>query len=248
MYVNARLWIGHFDLWPEDGTIVFRHAMIFPGRRRQRLAMRSAAQSGAGSLRALLPGLPVRAVGRQDRRGCRRRRGAGVRGPGVSGAPSLLIGAGRMGGALLKGWIARKASARSSSSSPSRRRHCARWRRQKAITLVGAPSQVTARKLSACVVALKPQILKNEAPVLAAFAQARRADDLHRRGHPYQIAVQGLGRKGAHHPRHAQHARRHRPRHHRAVRRQRRHRGRQDARPTRCCRRWARPSGWRRKI
>ncbi|HEY0282129.1 MAG TPA: YbjN domain-containing protein [Rhizomicrobium sp.] len=30
MYVNARMWIGHFDLWPEDGTIVFRHAMIFP--------------------------------------------------------------------------------------------------------------------------------------------------------------------------------------------------------------------------
>ena len=30
MYVNARLWIGHFDLWQEDGTVVFRHAMIFP--------------------------------------------------------------------------------------------------------------------------------------------------------------------------------------------------------------------------
>jgi hypothetical protein len=30
MYINAKLWIGHFDLWPEDGTIVFRHAMIFP--------------------------------------------------------------------------------------------------------------------------------------------------------------------------------------------------------------------------
>jgi len=30
MYVNAKLWIGHFDLWPEDGTIVFRHSMIFP--------------------------------------------------------------------------------------------------------------------------------------------------------------------------------------------------------------------------
>jgi len=30
MYVNAKLWIGHFDLWPQDGTIVFRHAMIFP--------------------------------------------------------------------------------------------------------------------------------------------------------------------------------------------------------------------------
>ncbi len=31
MHVNARLWIGHFDLWPDDGTIVYRHAMIFPG-------------------------------------------------------------------------------------------------------------------------------------------------------------------------------------------------------------------------
>jgi hypothetical protein len=30
MYVNSRLWIGHFDLWPDDGTLVFRHAMIFP--------------------------------------------------------------------------------------------------------------------------------------------------------------------------------------------------------------------------
>lgn len=41
MYVNARLWIGHFDLWPEDGTIVYRHAMIFPD------AMVSAAQCEA---------------------------------------------------------------------------------------------------------------------------------------------------------------------------------------------------------
>jgi hypothetical protein len=30
MYVNAKLWLGHFDLWPEDGCLVFRHAMIFP--------------------------------------------------------------------------------------------------------------------------------------------------------------------------------------------------------------------------
>jgi hypothetical protein len=30
MYVNAKMWIGHFDLWREDGTLVFRHAMIFP--------------------------------------------------------------------------------------------------------------------------------------------------------------------------------------------------------------------------
>ena len=30
MHVNAKLWIGHFDLWPEDGAIIYRHAMIFP--------------------------------------------------------------------------------------------------------------------------------------------------------------------------------------------------------------------------
>jgi hypothetical protein len=30
MHVNAKLWIGHFDLWPDDRSLVFRHAMIFP--------------------------------------------------------------------------------------------------------------------------------------------------------------------------------------------------------------------------
>src|ERR1700691_321968 len=33
MYINAKLWIGHFDLWPEDGSLIFRHAMIFPETR-----------------------------------------------------------------------------------------------------------------------------------------------------------------------------------------------------------------------
>ena len=28
--VNERLWIGHFDLWSEDSTIVFRNAIILP--------------------------------------------------------------------------------------------------------------------------------------------------------------------------------------------------------------------------
>ncbi len=33
MYVNAKLWIGHFDLWEDDGTLIYRHAMIFPDAR-----------------------------------------------------------------------------------------------------------------------------------------------------------------------------------------------------------------------
>ena len=28
--VNERLWIGHFEIWHEDGTIVFRHALTLP--------------------------------------------------------------------------------------------------------------------------------------------------------------------------------------------------------------------------
>src|ERR1700757_1549015 len=30
MHVNAKLWIGHFDLLQDEGCLVFRHAMIFP--------------------------------------------------------------------------------------------------------------------------------------------------------------------------------------------------------------------------
>jgi hypothetical protein len=28
--INERLWIGHFDLWLEEGQPTFRHAMLFP--------------------------------------------------------------------------------------------------------------------------------------------------------------------------------------------------------------------------
>lgn len=83
----------------------------------------------------------------------------------------LLIGAGRMGGALLKGWVARKIGpviVVEPKPSPELRKLA----KQKKITLVDAPSQVKAKKLSACVVALKPQILKGEAPVLAEFARS----------------------------------------------------------------------------
>jgi pyrroline-5-carboxylate reductase len=76
-----------------------------------------------------------------------------------------------MGGALLKGWIGRKIGpviVVEPKPSPELRALA----KKKIITLVDAPSQVKAKKLSACVVALKPQILKGEAPVLAAFAQS----------------------------------------------------------------------------
>jgi len=33
MYINAKLWIGHFDLFSDEGALVFRHSMIFPDAR-----------------------------------------------------------------------------------------------------------------------------------------------------------------------------------------------------------------------
>ena len=31
--INEQLWIGHFDLFADEGALVFRHAMIFPDAR-----------------------------------------------------------------------------------------------------------------------------------------------------------------------------------------------------------------------
>jgi hypothetical protein len=30
MGINSQLWLGHFDLWTEDGIVLFRHVLIFP--------------------------------------------------------------------------------------------------------------------------------------------------------------------------------------------------------------------------
>lgn len=75
-----------------------------------------------------------------------------------------------MGGALLKGWIGRKIGP-VIVVEPKPSVELRGLAKKKILTLVDVPSQVKAKKLSACVVALKPQILKGEAPVLAAFAK-----------------------------------------------------------------------------
>jgi hypothetical protein len=36
--INQRVWMGHFELWPEDGEIVFRHSMALPHGERPTLA------------------------------------------------------------------------------------------------------------------------------------------------------------------------------------------------------------------
>ena len=29
--INEQMWIGHFDIWPKDGVIMFRHALLLTG-------------------------------------------------------------------------------------------------------------------------------------------------------------------------------------------------------------------------
>ncbi len=29
--INEQLWIGHFDIWPQDGLVMFRHAILLTG-------------------------------------------------------------------------------------------------------------------------------------------------------------------------------------------------------------------------
>ncbi len=36
--INQRVWLGHFELWEEDGEIIFRHAMALPASERPTLA------------------------------------------------------------------------------------------------------------------------------------------------------------------------------------------------------------------
>ena len=163
MYVNARLWIGHFDLWPEDGTIVFRHAMIFPGAEASAVAMRGAAQSRAGSLRTLLSGLPVRAVGRQD----------APKKPSPPRCWSARAGVSALASfsSAPAGWAAPCSRA---GSPAARFRHRGRAQavagtaragaNKKAITLVARADRRSGENFRVCLVAIKPQVLKDEAP------------------------------------------------------------------------------------
>ncbi len=29
--INEQLWIGHFDVWAQNGTVMFRHALVLAG-------------------------------------------------------------------------------------------------------------------------------------------------------------------------------------------------------------------------
>jgi pyrroline-5-carboxylate reductase len=75
-----------------------------------------------------------------------------------------------MGSALLKGWLAGGVKS-ITVVEPKPSADLRKLAKAGKIALFDAPSQVK-RKPSVCVVAIKPQVLKGEAPTLAGFAQA----------------------------------------------------------------------------
>jgi pyrroline-5-carboxylate reductase len=83
----------------------------------------------------------------------------------------LLVGAGRMGSALLKGWIANglgPVAVVETAPSPALRK----FAKANGIAIHKDVTDIDARALKTCVVALKPQILKTEAAKLAGIAQS----------------------------------------------------------------------------
>ena len=69
--INEQLWLGHFETWSSNGTLLFRHGALLGAQGSLTLDQAQLLiESAIGRVRALLPGLPVRPVGRQvtDRR------------------------------------------------------------------------------------------------------------------------------------------------------------------------------------
>ncbi len=83
----------------------------------------------------------------------------------------LLVGCGRMGSALLKGWIANglgPVAVVETAPSPALRK----FAKASGIAIHKDVASVDAHAVKACVIALKPQILKTEAARLANIAQS----------------------------------------------------------------------------
>jgi pyrroline-5-carboxylate reductase len=81
-------------------------------------------------------------------------------------APILLIGAGRMGSALLRGWTKQNIPVIAVDPKPQ-----AALKKHKGVSVVASVEQAKG-KFRACVIALKPQIFRDEAAKLKPLAQS----------------------------------------------------------------------------
>ena len=201
--INEQLWLGHFDLWKEDGMLLYRHGLLLAGAETHVGAMRGAAQGCARGLRALLSVLPVRAVGGQVGRGRARRHHARDARTGMSlslAGPLLLVGAGKMGGALLEGWLRQGLDpAHVFMQDPAPAGGCRGADR--APRIASARAELPA-KPSVIVLAVKPQLVDEALPGARAddrqgnrgVVDRRRPDACQSRAHSCRRARRSCGR------------------------------------------------------
>ncbi|MBV9331023.1 MAG: pyrroline-5-carboxylate reductase [Alphaproteobacteria bacterium] len=86
-------------------------------------------------------------------------------------APLLLIGAGRMGGALLRGWTSKKLGP-VIVVEPHPSRELRQLATNHRVRILKSLDRIEGRSFRACVLALKPQVLKGVAPRLRPIARA----------------------------------------------------------------------------
>src|SRR5205085_12013832 len=139
--------------------------------RRQRRAARGSRRLGVHRVRALLPGVSVRDLGRQERQrgdggGAVRNGRRGLSG-GLSAAAVLLVGCGKMGGAMIAGWRERGLT-RAVVVEPA---GAAALKLPNSVAVVADAAKIPADfKPDVVVLAVKPQVMDDVAPAYAKYA------------------------------------------------------------------------------
>ena len=197
--INEQLWMGHFELWSADGTVLFRHATLLDTDEDEDepdLTIGQAEVLVEAAVDEFERFYPVfQLVMFADR--SRRRDGGGAAGDGrrsvTAGmtAPIWLLGCGNMGGALLRRWLAEDMGP-VAVIDPAPRGAAGRRGGQRRCRRQGAPDVL--------VLAVKPQVWRAGG---GAAGRHCRADDVDRlgdgRGDAADIAsrLSALGRSSA---------------------------------------------------
>ena len=122
--VNEQLWVGHFDLWSAENVVMFRHALLLAGGAEPthgqcEMLLKVAVDAceryfqafqfvlwAGKSAREALDSVLFETEGEALNEARRRHRPSSSRRMSRRPFRLVLVGAGKMGGAMLEGWLA----------------------------------------------------------------------------------------------------------------------------------------------
>ena len=221
---NEKLWLGHFDLWSEEGLPVFRHAVLFrEGIAASSELIEDLVDIAVSECERFYPGVPVRDLGRQgpgrgDHGGAARDRRRGLM---LDRRPAAAPGGRRQDGRGAAGRLARpgRAARGRAGGRACRRLGASSWPPAMACRPSPRPRSCrTALAPAALLLAVKPQMMDAALP---AYARLVAPDTLVlsiAAGKPIALFERVLGAGAGSGPGHAEHAGCGRPRRDRAVR------------------------------